>query len=138
MALSANTQADRREDDLLEKVIVTSAKIYRHAMVVQTAAGKFKPAANETTTTFVGIAVDECPTGDGTVTCKVYARGVFQLPLKTAVTVGMVGATSMYAFDDQTVTNLTTLGPEIGRLVEWSSANLGWIELRVGKLAKGA
>jgi hypothetical protein len=138
MALSANTQADRRDDDTLERVIVTGAKIYRHALVVQTAAGKFKPAANETTTTFAGIAVDECSTGDGTVTCKVYSRGVFQLPLKTAVSVGMVGASIMYAFDDSIVTNLATLGPEIGRLVEFTSTNLGWIELRVGKLSKAS
>jgi len=110
--------------------ILTSAKIYKHALVVITAAGKAKPADNETTTTFVGLAEQECDTGDGTVTCTVITDLDVKLPLVTAITVGDTNRTKLYAADDNTGTAEATLGPEIGVMVEFVAANSGWVRLR--------
>lgn len=136
MALSANSALPERLTNLIEPIVKTSAKIYKHALVMITAAGKAVPCADSTTGKFLGIARDEVATGDGTVTVSIQDDGEFQMTLKTSVTVGLVG-TPMYAFDDNTITNLTTLGPQVGILKEFTSANLGWIELRKNAMLKG-
>lgn len=149
MALSANASLPVRNitgETEINGVILTAAVIYNHALVVQTAAGKLKAAANETTTTFCGMAVltrHRPPTGTGGITGDGTERVTcvsdidVQIPLKTSVTVGLVGAI-MYAFDDAVATNLATLGPEIGTLVEFTSANLGWVRLRGEQMGKAS
>lgn len=132
MALSANAALDTRNDSSKTRhsaIILTGQKIYRHALVVLTAAGKAKVAANETTTTFFGLAEEECDTGDGTVRVNALRNLEIKVSLKTSVTVGMTAKSKMYAFDDAQVTNLATLGPEIGTLNEFVAANSGWVRL---------
>jgi hypothetical protein len=147
MALSDNTVLPLRNTagmTQLNQVVKTSAVIYHHALACQNAAGTIVAAANSTTMTFMGLAVIDNPpvagpgiTGDGTRRVTMVSDVDVQISLKTSVTVGLVGAI-MYAFDDAQATNLNTLGPEIGTLVEWTSANLGWIRLRGEQITKAS
>lgn len=141
MALAANTKLPEKIDNTLEEPIVkTSAVIYQNALVMINAAGTAVPCADSTTGKFIGIAVEGSAypvTGDGTLTVKIQKHGEFQVPLVTSVTVGLVG-TAMYAFDDATVTNVTTKGPQVGILTQFTSTNLGWVELRKNAMLKGA
>ena len=141
MALSANAAWQTRNDSNPAKqsaVILTGAKIYKGALVVLTAAGKAKPAANETTTTFLGMSLDEYDTGDGTVRCETVADIEILITAKTTMTAGLIGFTTIYAFDDAQVTNLATLGPACGTFVELESANLAWVGLRKPTFAKAS
>lgn len=144
-ALTANTTLQIRNakgDSILDGVILTSAVIYQHAMVVRTAAGLLKPAADETTTRFVGLCdIIENPdddtagiTGDGTLRANCVSELEALVALVTAITVGNVGSL-VYAADDQTVTTETTLGPAVGVLVEFVAANSGWVRFGASALA---
>ena len=72
-------------------------------------------------------------TGDGTkvVICE-YNMEV-KMPVVTAVTVGLTIDTNIYGADDATGTTATTLGPVIGPMTKWVSANVAWIHLRGNK-----
>ncbi len=145
MALSANTTLQLRNqkgDSILDGVILTAAVIYQHAIVVRTAAGLLKAAADETTTRFVGLCdIIENPdddtagiTGDGTLRANCISECDALVPLVTAITVGNVGAL-VYAVDDQTVTTEATLGPVVGTLVEFVATNSGWVRFGMTALA---
>ncbi len=112
-------------------VVVSGATIYKHSLVVMTAAGLAKVAANETTTTFLGLA-EEAPSGagDGSITVTVVNDIDVLLPLVTAITVGDTLVDKIYAVDDETATTEATLGPEIGVMVQFVAANSGWVRLR--------
>ena len=134
MALSANTSLPTRNRGGMTRhsfTVLSAATIYKHSMVVITAAGLAKVAANETTTSFVGIA-EEAPTGvgDGSVTVTVVNNLEVLLPLVTAITVGDSIVDKIYAVDDQTGTTENTLGPEIGIMSQFVAANSGWVLLR--------
>lgn len=136
MALSANTALTTRNRGAMTRytyTLKTAVTMYQHGLAVLNAAGTAKIPANETTTKFVGM-VEEAPSaaGDGTITVTVVNDLDVLLPLATSVTVGMVGD-AIYAVDDETGTNLNTLGPEIGALVEFVDTNSGWV--RLGKKA---
>ncbi len=135
MALSAAaglTTRNREGMTRISAVIVTSAVIYKHALVVQTAAGLAKPAANETTTTFMGLAERTFDTGDGTVTATCLENLEVLITMATAVTVGNLRQSKIYAVDDASVTTEATLGPECGVMTQFVAANSGWIRLRGG------
>ncbi len=140
MALSANTALQMRNTTgkaLRNRVIKTGAKVYKHAIICAAVGFTGNPAvvaANSTTQRYLGIAEDECLTGDGTRTVNVIDCCEVLTPLKTSVTKGMVNDL-IYAFDDQTGTNLPTLGPAIGTLTEFVAANSGWVLLRSTALA---
>lgn len=140
MALSANTWYQLRNTNGARRqnyVIKTAAKIYQGAMLAVSTAGKAYPCANDTTGKFVGIATQECLTGNGTRTVEILDNVEALMPLKTTVTVALrLGI--MYAFDDANPTNLTTLGPQIGTLSQFVSANLGWVALRQAVLVAGS
>ncbi len=135
MALSAAAALPTRNREGMTRrsfVILTSAVIYKHALVTITAAGLAKPAANETTTIFVGLAERTCDTGDGTVTCTVLEGLEVQIACVTAITVGNTMVTKMYCTDDASITSEATLGPECGVMTQFTSANLAWFRLRGG------
>lgn len=138
MALSANAAYSLRNTEgkkVYSYTVKTSAKIYKHALVaIDVSAGTVLPAANTTTTKFAGIALAEATTGDGTITVEVATNLEVLLPLKTVVTQGNTHA-AVYAFDDADVTDLTTLGPQIGILTEFVAANSGWVWLGQGALS---
>jgi hypothetical protein len=140
MALSAAAGLVTRNTTgktVLEPTVETGSKIWKHALVVTNATGTAQPAANDTTTKFVGLAAATVASGDGTLTAECISNIDVQITLQTSVTVGMVGD-AMYAVDDASVHQLTTLGAEVGVLVEYTSANLGWVRLGMKALAAGA
>jgi len=144
MALSANTRLDlknRLGQTVLSGTVTTAAVLYHHAMAVRTAAGSVKPAANETTTRFVGLVDIGNPddstagiTGDGTLTANMISNVDALVPCVTAITVGNVGA-QVYAVDDQTVTTETTLGPAVGIITEFVATNSVWVRFGMTALA---
>lgn len=140
MALSANTWYQLRNTNAARRqsyVIKTSAKVYQGAMLAVSSAGKAYPCANDTTGKFIGISTQECLTGNGTRTVEVLDNVEALMPLKTSMTVGhRMGI--VYAFDDANPTNLTTLGPQIGTLSQFVTANSGWVALRQAVLVAGS
>lgn len=134
MALSANAALQtRNRAGLIRRsfTVVSSATIYKHSLVVITAAGLAKVAANETTTTFVGMA-EEAPTGvgDGSVTVTVVNNLEVLIPTVTSLTVGDTNKTLLYCVDDASVTPENTLGPEVGVMSQFVATNSAWIWLR--------
>lgn len=115
--------------------VVSSATIYKHGLTVVTVGQLAKPAENDTTSNFVGLA-EVAPTGvgDGTVTVTVVNDLDVLLPLVTAITAGNIGD-AVYAVDDGNATTENTLGPEIGTLVQFVAANSGWVRLRAKALS---
>lgn len=129
MALSANTKLstkNTRGKALATGTIKTGAHIYKHAIVVVNAAGTLLPAANTTTTQFIGLALDEYTSG--TVEC--FTNCWAEIPIKTAAaTAGNVGAAA-YAYDDANVTYDVTLGPMIGTIKAINTTTLkAWVAL---------
>lgn len=140
MALSANTNFQLRNAQnkkLDNRVIKTGAKVYQGAILAINTAGRVYPAANDTTGKYCGIAAEECLTGNGTRRVQIYDNVEALMPLKTTMTAGHRFGI-VYAFDDSVATNLTTLGPQIGTLSEFVSANLGWVALRQAVLVAGS
>ena len=139
MALTDNQGRERR-NVLAERkysgVIKTGAKIYMGALLMQNAAGTVLPCADSTTGKFFGLALEECLTGNGTRRVECCDNVEIRIALKTSVTAGHAN-TIAYAFDDTTVTNLATLGPQIGTITERTAANDGWVMLRQAVMAKG-
>lgn len=136
MALSANTPrnfaAGPKHYD--NRVIKTAKKIYEGAIITQikaTTGNPAEPATNDAAANvFLGIAIEECLTGDGTRTVQVISEGVVELPIEATLTKSKIG-TLVYAKDDASVTDATTLGPSIGRLDSFSTtAGYAWIALR--------
>lgn len=140
-ALAANRRLDIRNMDAMTRqngVILTGVKIYKHAFLARTAAGKIKTCTNDGGTgTFFGIAEEECATGDGTRRVnalndmEVRLKGVAQIP--TSFTAGIVEDTTIFCADDNVVTQATTLGPAVGILKEYVGANDSWLLLRGAK-----
>lgn len=117
--------------------VLSAAVIYDRAFCVLTAAGLLKPGANETTTTFAGMAIESSTgsfpvTGDGTATVSVLEELEVKAPLVTAITVGDTNKTALYVVDDQTITAENTLGPACGTMRQFVAANSGWVLLRSG------
>ena len=146
-ALTANAAQQTRNDTGKTKynfVINTGSTIYRHALVVINAAGTAQPAANDTTTSFVGLALDPpvdangvVAAGDGTRRIEVVNDLEVRLASVTAITVGDTGQTAIFASDDALVTADTTLGAEIGIVTEFVGAEDVWVRLRARTLLQG-
>lgn len=139
MALSANTaltlanEAGATRDNI---TVATSAVIYNNAIVVRKANGLGAPAANATTTEFVGLAVIDNPdnsiaglTGasDGSIKVDCISHVDALVPCLTALTAGNMGAAA-YAIDDERVTTSNTLGPEVGYFLRLGTATAtAWV-----------
>lgn len=140
-ALAANRRLDIRNAEPMTRnnyTILTGQKIYKHAFVAITAAGKAKPCTNDGGTgNFVGIAEEECLSGDGTrtvnVLCDMEVRlvGVAQIP--TSITAGLVRNETVFCADDNVISMATTLGPPVGILTKYNAANDAWLLLRGAK-----
>lgn len=140
-ALAANRRLDIRNADAMTRnnaIILTGQKIYKHAFVALTAAGKAKPCTNDGGTgTFFGIAEEECLTGDGVRTVNVLndmeVRLVGAAQIPTSFTAGITADTTIFCADDNVVTIATTLGPPIGIMKKYNAANDAWFLLRGAK-----
>lgn len=125
-----NTQGQRKKTC----VVATGQTIYKHALVVLKAAGtSCKVAANETTTTFLGLSDAHYTAG---ATAVLYTNIDVSIPLKTGVTAGNRGAKA-YAADDEKCYDLATLGPPIGTFMEIDSANSANIWVHLGETPLG-
>lgn len=138
-ALAANTPRQYRNTRgaaLISRVVKTAKKVYEGSIVTQikaTTGNPAEPATNDAAANvFLGIALAECATGDGSVTTQcISGPGVeVRLPIAATLTKSKVN-TLVYAADDAGVTDATTLGPSIGILVEHADAGYGWISLRM-------
>ena len=140
-ALTANAALDSRNDTGKTRkslVVLTGAKIFRHALVQETAAGLAEPCDDNTTATFAGYAVDEVDSGDGVVTVELFNDNDIRITAAASVTAGMVMDTAIFAADDGSVTEVTTLGPQIGVVTEFVASTDVWVRLRQNVLIKGA
>ena len=150
MALSANRVGLRLRNIKTRGsvVIKTSVTLYHHGLTVINAAGKGIPAANATTTYFAGLCDIRYPdratdgiVGDGTKEVDTIEECEAFLPIAAAVTVGIGVGAALYAVDDDTVTNATTLGPEIGTLASVPGSEVSgyaWVKLRAKGLSKAS
>lgn len=139
MPLTANAGRELRNtlgQSKMSFIVKTGSKIWAGALVMRTANGSVAPCADSTTGTFGGLSIEEQLTGNGTRRVECIDDVEIRVFLKTTVTVGMVGAAA-YAFDDNAVTNVATVGPQIGTITERIGANDGWVKLRRPVMAKG-
>lgn len=141
MALSANKTVELRnvlgqkEDSM---TIKTSSVIYKGAMVVSDDAGtECLPAANATTTMFLGIAKTGPLTGDGTETCTFVYDVEFKV-VSSSITAGNIGIL-LHCKDDEVVVETATLGPRCGVMVGYDATNSIWMWVRNGaQMAKAS
>jgi hypothetical protein len=111
--------------------VKTSAICYTGSICTISAANNtVVVAANATTGRYCGICTSAGPvTGDGTRTVEVVDNCEILCIAATTVTKALFND-AMYAQDDGSVTNLTTLGPAIGTLIEWVASTSVWVALR--------
>lgn len=128
MALSADAQIPRKEGGLQSFPVEAATQIYKGAQVCLNAAGYLVAAADTAGLRFVGIAYENVlGTTQGALNCRVHTEGVFKLPA-TSITQAMVGQ-FMYAADDATMDETSTNRICVGRLVEYVSTTLGWVDI---------
>ncbi len=114
--------------------VKTNSTIFKHALVgVDVSANLAKRAADDATTRFAGIAIENSTgtfpmTGNGTKTVTVYNNLEVQLVLETNVTKAKI-LSPMYATTDQDIAFSSTGGAECGQLTEWVAANDGYVFL---------
>ena len=140
MALSANAGRELRNtlgQSSMSYIVKTGSKIWEGALLMQTANGSVAPCGDSTTGKFAGLSIQETRTGNGIYRVECIDDIEVRVFLKTTVTVGHAG-TIAYAFDDDAITNLTTVGPQVGTITERIAANDGWVKLRRAVMAKGA
>jgi hypothetical protein len=97
------------------KTAAASITIYKGALLVNVSTGGLvKPAVDETTSTFAGIALN----GAAASTSVTYVTSGFAwIPCETNVDANSIGK-ALYANDDDTVTETATLGPVVGRCID--------------------
>lgn len=114
-----------------ELTIASASVLYVGAIVCVNTSNQLVPAADSTAIRFVGIFEPwsmASMTGDGTLKGKFTTGYEILLPCAGTVVATMRG-TAMYAADDEGITNVTTLGPQIGILIELESASTAWVRL---------
>lgn len=117
-------------------VVATAVtSLLQHTLCVRKKNGLLVKPSNVTTTMFMGQVIGR-NYGPGETATFGYNYEV-QLPLVSTVVQSMVGVV-MYAVDNYSLTNLTTLGPQVGPLTELTSANLGYVWLRGPSLSRSA
>lgn len=143
MALTANRTlelANTRGAKYYTSVVTTAAVIYKHAFVVHVAsAGTLSAASDATTTRLAMLAVDNPDgsgfpvTGDGSaqVTC---VTNIDVLAPTDSVVQGDLGDAA-YAYDDESATDVNTLGPQLGTIVKYVDASNAWISLGAATMA---
>jgi hypothetical protein len=135
-ALAASVDRARENNANVIKgaaLIATSSVLYNDALVCHTATGTLVPAADSTAITFAGMFTGvngnrQRATGDGVLVGE-FETG-FDVCLPCAATVvAALRNDAIYAADDEGVTNVTTLGPQIGIFLRLESATFAWVRL---------
>lgn len=139
MALSANRALTIRNiasESRQSFVVETGAKIYKGALCQVTTSGTVEPCDDNTTDRFAGVAVDEADTGDGAVRVELFNDVEIRVPANASVTVANIGD-PMYAEDDETVSEVDTLGPQIGVMTAFEGSTDIWVKLNSATMALG-
>jgi len=138
MALSANRTLKIRNvqgQRIETATVATGATIYKHALVALRAnALRCLPAANATTTTFLGISDAQYSAAS---TARLYTECDVSIPFTTGVTAGNRDALA-YCTDDEKVTTASTLGPPCGRFMEIDADNSANIWVHIGPVTAKA
>lgn len=133
MALTASRNLSTRATHLQRRgsgPILTGAKIYKGAFLAWTTAGKLTVAANAATLNSAGIADREYDIGTNGEYAEFSFGHEVLAPVAASVTQGLMSDTLLFCADDETVTTATTLGPEIGVLMQPPSGGFAWIGVR--------
>lgn len=139
-ALSASVQRVLRNTQTMisgELTIASGSTLYVHSLVCVNTSNQLVPAADSTAIRFVGLFspwTGASMTGDGTLKGRFFTGMEVLLPCAGTVAATQRG-TAMYAADDEGITNVTTLGPQIGILIELESASLAWVRLHAAAMA---
>jgi hypothetical protein len=128
MALSADRQTQYKEVGIKAYPVLTGVTIYKGGMVcIDPANGFARPAADTANYRCVGVAEEQVAAGAAASgTYKVRVRTGIFLFAATNIAITDVGK-AMYVRDDQTFDDTSTNGVFAGILVEFVSANAGWI-----------
>lgn len=139
-ALTADKDVDRKLSGLQSIPVEDDVVIYKGALVNTNSSGYLKAGADTITEKFMGIAYekkDNSVSGhsQGGISCRVHTEGVFLL-VCTSITQAMVGQ-YLFLKDDQTVDDSSTNLICVGRLVQYVSATLGWVDIGQRSVSKG-
>lgn len=130
-ALTTDRITEFKEKGYKSYPVKDATKIYAGSLVAIQADGHAVPAADAANLKVVGVAeetVDNSAGADGDKWVKV-RYGILARFAASSITQAMVGRV-MYVVDDQTFDEAVgTNGIKAGRLVEYISANEGWIEV---------
>lgn len=138
-ALSASVQRVLRNTQTMisgELTIASGSVLYVHALVCTNTSNQLVPAADSTAIRFAGLFSpwsEQSMTGDGTLKGRFFTGMEVLLPCAGTVAATQRG-TAMYAADDEGVTNVNTLGPQIGILIELESATMAWVRLHAAAM----
>jgi predicted RecA/RadA family phage recombinase len=128
MALSADrTLVVESTHHITNHTVASAVTIYKGALCVTNAtAGTLKPAVDEATSYFAGIALNGAAAGE---TVDVVDAGFYWIPAESNVDENSIGK-ALYANDDETVTETGTLGPVVGRcMAVVGSDALVWLNM---------
>lgn len=118
-----------------EKLIASATTLFYGGIICSDTTNKLVPAADSTAIRFEGILEPlfgpfaASLVGDGTTVYGRCTTGYEALFTCAGTVVATMRGTAIYAADDDTVTNVTTLGPQIGTLVELVTATTCWVRL---------
>jgi len=132
-ALTEDRKTEYQEGELLSLPVAASAAIYAGAMVCINTDGYACPAADTAGYRFVGVsteAADNSSGADGDLNVEVRTKGVFKFATLSSAQakVGQV----MYVSNDQTFRHQSANRVTCGRLVQYDSATVGWIQIDAG------
>jgi hypothetical protein len=133
-ALAANVARVCRNTQtkiMSELTIASGSVLYVGGIICTNTSNQLVPAGDSTAIRFAGIFEPwsgQSMTGDGTLKGKITTGYEVLLPCA-----GTVAATqrlaAIYAADDEGVTNVNTLGPQIGILIELETSTTCWVRL---------
>ncbi len=130
-ALTADRNTAYREGVECEYPVKASTPIYAGSLVMVGSDGFAIPGADTAGAKFVGVALENTLGGatDGAKKIRIRRKGVFDFAA-SSITQAMVGDI-MYLVDDQTFDDAAGPANDIpcGRLVQYVSANRGWIDI---------
>lgn len=137
MALSASRNVDIRNDGaarIEERLIKTGVVIYKGAIVYTDSAGEALVTANGAQKV-LGIALEQYAAGDAVLTCKCITNVHALLPVAATVEIDDEGKTALHGVDDETVSDVTTVGPQIGMLVQYVADAGSWVGVGMPTMA---
>lgn len=114
-----------------EKTIATGSVLYVGGIICVDTSNNLVPASDSTAIRFEGIFwpwSGQNMTGDGTLKGRCFTGCEVLLPCAGTVAASQRLA-PIYAADDAGVTNVNTLGPQIGILIEMETSTSCWVRL---------